>query len=104
MNQKKKEKLIKKSKRNQSSLLTLLPLEQTLNTINNQSSTTKEVPKTKAPTSNTNGVNKEVNQSPVNNNKSQEDTKTTPLITSMDVQIGHVLGPILVRTILAIRS
>lgn len=79
-----------------------LPRQPLLNLLNTQPSKSKQRGKSKRPPAHTNGINKEVNQEPINNDKRKEDTEAPPLIALVHVEHGHVLRARAVGTVLAI--
>lgn len=81
----------------------LLSRKSLLDTINSQPSKPKDRTEAKRPAAHTYGINKEVNEEPIDNDKSQEDTEAAPLIALVDVEHLHVLRARAVRAILAVR-
>lgn len=84
------------------SIFSRLPLKNTLDFINNQPHPPKQIPHTKRPASHTHSIDKEINQQPVDNHKSQKDPETAPLVAVVHVQRGHVLRAVAVGAVLAV--
>lgn len=84
-----------------SRLLRLLP-KSPLDLINNQPHSPKQISHTKRPAPHTHRIDKEINQQPINNHKSQEDPETAPLVAVVHVQRGHVLRAVAVGAVLAV--
>lgn len=97
-------KVIERTSSNQRLLLRiiLLALEKTLDPINDQAKSAKQVSKPETPSSHTNSVDEEVNKHPVDNDEGQENAEAAPLIALVDVEIGHVLRSSLVWAVLAV--
>ena len=71
--------------------------------INHRTQSSKQETHAKLPSAHTNSVDEEIEQPPIDNYISQEDTKAPPLVTIVHVKAVHVLSAIRVRTVLAIR-
>lgn len=79
-------------------------LERPLNQIHQPPQRPKNIPQTKRPPLDTNGINKEINKEPINNDESEEDTERPPLIAIMHIKRLHVLAPIRELTVLTMLS
>lgn len=86
----------------------LLPLtkegsEWLLDIANKQTQHSKQLSKSKAPSTYTDSVDEEVDQEPVGEDKDKEDAKVPPLIAGRDVKRRQELVSVLVWAVLAVR-
>lgn len=83
-------------------MLLLLTLEWLLDHLDKLSQSSKQVPEAEAPALDAHGIDEEIDQKPVTEDKDQEDPKVSPLLARLDVQCRKVLVANAVLAVLAV--